>query len=39
MKAFAVSLLLVIVGLGMANAQYKINKTYYSTDPVLISFF
>ena len=29
MKAFAVSLLLVIVGLGMANAQYKINKTKY----------
>ena len=29
MKAFAVSLLLVFLGLGMANAQYKINKTQY----------
>ena len=29
MKTFAVSLLLVLVGIGMANAQYKINKTKY----------
>ena len=29
MKTIAVALLLVIVGFGMANAQYKINKTKY----------
>ena len=29
MKTFAVSLLLVIMGLGMVNAQYKIDKTKY----------
>ena len=29
MKTFAVSLLMVIIGLGMVNAQYKINKTKY----------
>ena len=29
MKSFAVSLFLVIMGLGMANAQYKIDKTKY----------